>query len=171
LLALYAPLGTQIKYPLTPDGKRVKPYQKIKSEWVLTDLKMDKYSSLRLTRPGSGYSILIFWNTKDMGLRYWYINLEEPLHRTAMGFELTDYFLDVIVEPDLSGWCWKDEDEFTEAVDLGLITKEKAAIIRDEGERVAKWLQSGNSPFNGWENWRPDPSWKVPVLPDGWDKI
>jgi hypothetical protein len=171
LIALYAPFGTMIKYPLTPDGKRVRPYQKIKSEWALTDLRMEKYTSLRLTIPEAGYSVLIFWNNTDMGLRFWYINMEEPLQRTAMGFELTDYFLDVIVEPDLSSWRWKDEDEFAEAVNLGLISKEKAVIIRAEGERVAKWIQSGKSPFNGWENWRPDPSWGVPMLPEGWDTI
>ncbi len=101
----------------------------------------------------------------------WYINLEEPLRRTAMGFEYLDQFLDVIVKPDLSGWRWKDEDELEEAIALGLISRGKASAMRVEGEKVAVWIQSGKSPFNGWEKWRPDPSWKAPVLPDGWDKI
>jgi hypothetical protein len=171
LIALYAPLGTVIKYPLTPGGKRVKPHQKIKNEWALTDLKTDKYTSLRLTVPGAGYSVLIFWNCADMSLRFWYINLEDPLYRTPMGFDLMDQILDVIVKPDLSGWHWKDEDELAEAVDLGLISKERADALYKDGERVANWIQSGKSPFNGWEKWRPDPSWKVPTLPEGWDRI
>jgi predicted RNA-binding protein associated with RNAse of E/G family len=101
----------------------------------------------------------------------WYVNLEEPLRRTAQGFDYLDQFLDVIVKPDLSGWHWKDEDELEEAVSLGLVSKEKAAVMYIEGDRVVAWLQSGKSPFSGWEKWRPDPSWQVPVLPEGWDKI
>jgi predicted RNA-binding protein associated with RNAse of E/G family len=97
--------------------------------------------------------------------------LEDPLHCTALGFDFLDQFLDIIVKPDLSGWHWKDEDELAEAVELGLISKERAAAMRAEGEKVALWIQSGKSPFNGWEKWRPDPAWKAPVLPEGWDKI
>lgn len=171
LIAFYSPLGTVIKKPKTPDGKRVKPHQKLNQDWILTDLKTDKYTSLRLSIPGAGYSVIIFWTYPVMNQRFWYINLEDPLHRTNLGFDLTDNFLDVIVESDLSSWRWKDEDEFAEAIDLKIISQEKAQDMRLEGERVANWIQSGKSPFNGWEKWRPDPSWKVPALPDGWDKI
>jgi uncharacterized protein len=101
----------------------------------------------------------------------WYINLEDSLRRTDMGYEFTDQWLDVIVKPDLSAWQWKDEDELAEAVTLGIVTKEKAAFLYQEGERVANWILSGKSPFNGWENWNPDPSWKVPVLPEDWDVL
>ncbi|MDP2920648.1 MAG: hypothetical protein Q8O43_10590 [Dehalococcoidia bacterium] len=65
--------------------------------------------------------------------------------------------------------CWKDEDEFEEAIALGLISPAKARELRAEGERVVRLLQSGKSIFSGWENWRPDPRWQVPVLPEGWD--
>jgi uncharacterized protein len=168
--ALYAPLGIHIKHHLMPDGTRVKPRQKLNLEWVLADLVTDKYTSLRLSIPGAAYSVLLFWGL-DGTLRLWYINLEDPLRRTRRGFEMNDNFLDVIVEPDLSGWHWKDEDEFAEAIELGIIGREKAESIRAEGEGAANWIQSGTSPFNGWEHWRPDPSWKAPVLPEGWDKI
>jgi hypothetical protein len=171
LIAIYSPLGSVIKYPLTPDGKRVRPHQKLNREWVLTNRKADLYTALRLAIPGAAYSVIIFWICPQMTQRYWYINLEDPLHRTNLGFDFTDNFLDVVVEPDLSSWRWKDEDEFAEAIDLKIISQEKAKAMRAEGERVANWIQSGTSPFNGWENWRPDPSWKVPVLSDGWDVI
>jgi hypothetical protein len=171
LIAFYSPLGTVIKYPLTPDGQRVKPHQKKRLEWVLTDLKSDKYPSLRLSIPGAGYSVILFWFHPQMTQRFWYINLEDPMRRTEFGFDLTDNFLDVIVEPDLSAWRWKDEDEFAEAIELGIISPQKAKAIRAEGERAAKWIQSGKSPFNRWVNWRPDPAWKAPILPDGWDRL
>ncbi len=124
-----------------------------------------------MTIPGAKYSVLIFWDLPDMRQSSWYINLEDPLRHTAFGFDFLDQFLDVIVKPDLSCWRWKDGDELQEAITLGLISVERAAAMRKEGEKVVAYLQSGKSPFNGWENWRPDPSWQVPVLPVGWDKI
>jgi len=131
----------------------------------------DKYPSLRLAIPGAGYSVILFWNYPQMTMRHWYINMEDAMHRTPLGFDLNDNFLDIIVQPDLSSWSWKDEDEFAEAIDLKLISQEKAGEMRLEGEKAANWIQSGKSPFNAWENWRADPAWKAPVLPEGWDVI
>lgn len=170
MIGLYAPLGITIKHHVMPDGKRVKPRQKVNFEWILADQVTDKMVSLRLSIPGACYSVLLFWDLK-MKLRIWYINLEDPLRRTRLGFDMSDNFLDVLIEPDLSSWHWKDEDEFAEAIELKIISQEKAQDMRAEGERVANWIQSGQSPFNGWEKWRPDPAWKVPVLPEGWDKL
>jgi hypothetical protein len=171
LIVLYSPVKSTYKCHLAPDGERDKPRRRDNSPWVLIDLKWEKYTLLRLTIPGSGYSVLVIREQLTGKLEVWYINLEEPLRRTELGFDLTDYFLDAEVMPDLSSWRFKDEKEFAEAIKIGLIPGEKAQTIRAEGERVAKWIQSGNSPFNAWANWQPNPSWKVPVLPDGWDKV
>ena len=28
------------------------------------------------------------------------------------------------------------------------------------------------TPFEeGWENWRPDPDWPLPMIPEGWDQL
>jgi predicted RNA-binding protein associated with RNAse of E/G family len=170
LLALYLAPGTIWKQPAALDGERTKPQNRLRSEWIL---KEDKWNChrLRLTIPGAGYSVLVFWDMPDIKHRSWYINMEDPLLRTVRGFDYLDQFLDVIVKPDLSSWRWKDEDELAEAVACGLTPPERAAYLRAEGERVVKWIQSGKSPFNGWQKWRPDPSWKVPVLPEGWDRL
>jgi uncharacterized protein len=170
LLVLYLPLDSIWKQPKTLDGKRISVQNREQSEWVLENEKVN-YRSLRLTIPGAIYSVLLFWDLPDMSFTFWYVNIEDPLRRTDRGFEYIDQFLDVILKPDLSGWHWKDEDELAEAIELGLISQEKAAALYKEGERVVKWIQSGKSPFNDWEKWRPDPSWKVPVLPEGWDRI
>jgi len=82
-----------------------------------------------------------------------------------------DQILDIIVEPDLSSWFWKDEDEFQEAQELGLISPERAREMRADGERVVEMLLSGSSVFNGWEHWKPDPAWKTPTLPEGWERV
>jgi predicted RNA-binding protein associated with RNAse of E/G family len=171
MLAVYAPPGTMIKHPRTPECKRIKADNRLRSEWILIDNPWSEYHILRMTIPSAPYSVLAFWENPGMKFHDWYINLEDPLRRTASGFEYMDQWLDVIVAPDLVSWHWKDEDEFAEAVLLKLISQEKAKAMRLEGERVVKWLQSGKSPFHAWESWRPDPTWKVPVLPDGWDKV
>ncbi len=115
--------------------------------------------------------MLAFWNDFHESLGCWYINLEYPITRTDRGFDYTDMILDIIVEPDLKNWRWKDADEFQEAVDLDMISPQEAKMFRAEGEKALKLLRSGKSVFNAWEHWHPDPSWPVPVLPDGWDII
>jgi predicted RNA-binding protein associated with RNAse of E/G family len=40
--------------------------------------------------------------------------------------ETTDHALDVIVEP-AGTWGWKDEDDFTEAQELGVFTPSEAS--------------------------------------------
>jgi len=50
------------------------------------------------------------------------------------------------------------------------VTPELAGEIRAEGERVARLIERWEPPFSdGWEDWRPDPAWPLPVLPPGWD--
>ena len=170
LLALFIMPGETIKLPVTCSGERIKPRCKVSGEYIIKDVAWGKNYCLRLKIPGSDYSVELFFSL-DMVFLAWYVNMESPFRRITSGFEYTDEELDVILKPDFSSWQWKDEDEFAEAIEYGITSPDRAAHLRAEGERVAKWIQSGKSPFNDWEKWRPDPSWKAPVLPEGWDKI
>jgi predicted RNA-binding protein associated with RNAse of E/G family len=171
LTASYLPHGTLLKQPRTPDGGRVTVENRVRAEWVLQDVEWVWGGRLRLSIPGSHYSVLIFRNPEDGSQQSWYINLEDTIRCTVLGYDYIDQLLDIILSPDLSTWHWKDENELDEAVRFGLITAEKAAAMRTEGKKTVKWLQSGISPFNGWEDWRPNPSWQIPTLPVGWDII
>jgi len=120
---------------------------------------------VRVTRPGQAFSVFLFTN-HDGTLRGWYVNLEEPQRRTALGFDYEDELLDVWApvgaEPELL-----DEDELEEAVRRGFFSADRAAEIRANGERVL-----ADPPWpTGWEDWQPDPWWKVPVLPPAWDEL
>jgi hypothetical protein len=168
MLALYWVPGTLWKRCRNHQGGEVTAFDRKIQNWELHDAIWEGEGTLRLSVPGAKYSVLIFRNT-DKTVSNWYINLEYPLTRTDRGFDYMDQILDIIVEPDLKTWYWKDEDEFQEAQELGLISPQEARALRAEGEKALKLLQSGKSIFNGWEHWKPDPSWKVPVLPDGWD--
>ena len=172
MLVLYLPSGTPYKRPRTLDGKDVTPATRVLGEWLLADnVWPEDGEYLRLVIPGAPYSVLVFWLENHSAQRDWYINLEDPLCRTTIGFDYMNQILDIIVEPDLSSWFWKDEDEFQEAQELGLISLERARAMRAEGERVVEMLLSGKSVFNGWENWEPDSAWEIPTLPEGWEKV
>jgi predicted RNA-binding protein associated with RNAse of E/G family len=171
ITAFYLAPGTIYKKAFDSDEKEATIQDMAALNWLLIDSHWPNFHRLRLTIPGTDCSVLLFWKHPEMSFEHYYINLEEPFRRTPIGFDYTDQFLDILPEHDLSDWHWKDEDELQEAIALGVVSPERAAAMRVEGEKVARWLQSGKSPFNGWEKWRPDPLWKIPVLPEGWDKV
>jgi hypothetical protein len=120
---------------------------------------------LRVTHRDDPFSVFLFTN-HDGSFRGWYVNLERPQQRTELGFDYEDELLDVWValghQPELL-----DEDELEEAVQRGFVSGEHAATIRATAERVL-----AEPPWpTGWEDWRPEPGWQLPVLPLGWDKL
>jgi Protein of unknown function (DUF402) len=153
-LVLWIPKGAQT---MVPDGLPAVPV----GNWRLREGSFG-LSALRLTRPGASHSILHFFRAPGR-FNAWYVNLERPLMRSSVGFDLIDLFLDISVTRD-GRWRWLDEHELDEAVRAGLIAPDEAGAARAEGQRVLEeW------PFpTGWEDWRPTPGWKRPLLPDGW---
>lgn len=80
-----------------------------------------------------------------------------------------DHFLDIAVYPDRS-WKWLDEDEFAQAQRCGLMDREQAGRVREAGRAAVAVIEEWGAPFSGgWEDWRPDPAWRIPALPDDWD--
>lgn len=167
LIALYLPKGTKWKRPVRPDGSRLR----MPSEpWVLADDVWRDKSVLHLVRPGAAHAVWAMW---DAGGKFlgWYVNLQEPLRRTVVGFDYMDQMLDLVVSPDLSEWHLKDEEELEQEVVVGLMTRIEADGVRAEAERVIKLLEERASPFSdGWEAWRPEDR-PPPELLDGWDEV
>jgi predicted RNA-binding protein associated with RNAse of E/G family len=118
-----------------------------------------------VTKPDAPYSIFLF--SHDGGsFRGWYVNLEQPQRRTALGYDYEDELLDIWcelgAEPELL-----DEDELEEAVRRQIFSAERAAEIRTTAERLLR-----NPPWpTGWEDWQPDARWQAPRLPPGWDVV
>ena len=168
LLALYAPAGHMWRKPVTLAERTLRIP---KEAWKLAD-EPGRIEVLRLATPGASHSVLVLWLPGFSRFLRWYVNLEEPLRRTQIGFDFMDMALDIVISEDGTEWKWKDEDEFQEAQDLGLITADKARRLREEGRRVLELMRSGGPPFNGgWQRWRPDPSWPIATLPAGWDRL
>lgn len=162
LVALYVPAGVCWKRPVGPDLRPVR----LPGRWTLAD-RTWRNRALFLVQPGAAHAVVLFWSDVDGQLLGWYVNLQEPLRRIRVGFDYLDQALDIAVSPDLARWSWKDEDELEEAVARGIFSAETARAVRAEGERVIQRLEKRLPPFNqGWENWKPDPSWSLPHLPE-----
>ena len=128
------------------------------------------YHFLSITPPNSWHSAWLVWDLKWQ-VRWWFVNLQSPIRRTSRGIVVLDHALDIQVEPDLT-WTWKDRDEYDELVRRGWFTNEEQASILAEAQRMANVVSEKGSPFSdGWENWRPNPAWAVPTLPDDWDAL
>ncbi|MFD4142379.1 DUF402 domain-containing protein [Streptomyces sp. NPDC058572] len=172
VLAVWMAPGTECVKPVLADGTPVHeeplatrytaPRTTTRDRWFGTGV-------LKLARPGDPWSVWLFW---EPGWRFksWYVNLEEPRTRWAGGIDSEDHFLDISVYPDRS-WLWRDEDEFAQAQQVGLLDTAKAERVREAGRAAVAAIGSWTAPFcDGWEHWRPDPSWPVPHLPADWDR-
>jgi hypothetical protein len=154
LVALWFPAGGPAKIP--SGGLRIPG-----DRWELEDASPTR-DSLCVAQTGRAHSVYVFWDEHGE-FSHWYVNFEQPLRRSSVGFDTFDEKLDLIVRPDGS-YRWKDEDELEQAAAVGLLDPD---AVRAEAARVLdEW------PFpTGWEDWRPDPGWPIPQLPDGWDRL
>ena len=125
---------------------------------------------LTLHRPGARHAVWILWYGADREFRGWYVNLAEPIRRTARGFDTCDHELDVWVRPD-GTWELKDEELLDPWVERGRWTADEVAAIRAEGARVVADVEAGRQWWSDeWASWTPDPSWTGDELPPGWDE-
>ncbi|MFD4606542.1 MULTISPECIES: DUF402 domain-containing protein [unclassified Streptomyces] len=172
LLAVWMAPGTECVRPVLADGTPVH-LEPLASRYTKPrTVRRDRWSGtgvLKLARPGEPWSVWLFW---EPGWRFknWYVNLEEPLVRWVGGVDSEDHFLDISVHPDRS-WHWLDEDEFAQAQQDGLVDAELAERIRASGREAVETIRAWRPPFSeSWQQWRPDPAWEVPSLPDDWDR-
>lgn len=172
LLAVWMAPGTTCVRPVLADGTRLHA-EPLRTRYTKPrTVQLDRWFGtgvLKLARPGEPWSVWLFW---EPGWRFknWYVNLEAPLARWVGGVDSEDHFLDICVYPDRS-WDWRDEDEFAQAQHDGLIGPQLAERVRQAGRSAVEVIGAWGTPFSdGWQNWRPDPSWTVPPLPDDWDR-
>jgi hypothetical protein len=140
------------------------------ARWRLVDETWPWYTTV-LVRPGEAHAVHVMLGSAEEFVG-WYINLQEPVRRTRLGFDFMDHELDIVVEPDLLCWEWKDEEQFERTQAAGRFTEAEARTIRAEAERAIGRIRAKASPFcDGRENWSPPNEWPIPVLPNGWDVV
>jgi predicted RNA-binding protein associated with RNAse of E/G family len=164
----WLPRGALWKRPVTLDGKRLRlPVV----PWKLVDTIWARYDVLQIVPAGAAHAVWASW-APDGTFHGWYVNMQEPLRRTAIGFDYFDQALDVVASADRTAWHWKDEDELAEGVARGVWSDEEGRAIREEGERVVARMLANESPFcDGYESFVPAPAWPIPRLHEGWDSL
>ncbi len=119
---------------------------------------------VRAHRRGTPWSA---WRWVDSGGRWepgFYVNLERPWLAGPLGYDSEDWILDLVIDTDLVGWTWKDEDELGWAQQVGAVSAEHAAEVRIAGAQALAAAQQGSWPFRArWDDWLPDPSWPHPA--------
>jgi predicted RNA-binding protein associated with RNAse of E/G family len=170
LLALYIAPGTMYKHPRTCAGEPV-PHTMI-ADWMLVDQTWTGGGALYLSPPQAPFALMLFWSEGQAEFLGWYINLQQPYRRTALGFDYMDLELDLVIQPDRAHWRWKDEDQFVQLQQTGRISAAQARALRAEAEHVLRLIQTRQPSFaNGWEAWTPPAHWTIPQLPVGWDLL
>ena len=169
LVAWLAP-GTPVIRPVLADGREIRSVpleQRFRHERKGVPGRWRGPGILKVIPRDGPYSVWLFWR-RDGRFRGWYVNLEQRHLRWSRGLDTRDHVLDVWV-PRRRRWEWKDEDELAAAVAHGAITDALAEEVRADGRRVTELVERWARPFSdGWERFRPDPSWPLPDLPDAW---
>jgi protein associated with RNAse G/E len=112
------------------------------------------------------------WSQTPREFVGWYVNLQEPVRRTWLGFDFMDQDLDIVFQPDAREWHWKDEEVMQQGLELGIYTAQQVRDIRAEGERVVERIRRRTAPFdNSWLDWKPDAACPIPELSPGWDQL
>jgi hypothetical protein len=162
LLALYMPEGSPLRF--APDFFGAPHPWSGKDRW-------QGHGVLQLQRPGELHAVWVFWQGPERELGAWYVNIQEPFRRSALGFDTQDLELDLVVSPDGS-WRLKDDEKLEGWIERGRWTAAEVAAIRAEAARVVGLLERGSRWWGDeWAEWQPDPDWPQPVVPSDWQRV
>ena len=156
MVELWVLAGTPTKVSRPLNSAQPKPWRR--GEWELVDAVWSRWNALFVIEPGAWHATWAWW-TPAWDFLGWYVNFQEPLVRTATGFDHRDLQLDIVVQPDRT-WRWKDEDDLERSIETGVISAERAARTRSEAEAVIPLIERRVYPFTTEiESRRPDPFW------------
>ena len=159
LLALYMPEGSPLRF--APDFFGAPHPWSGKDRW-------EGHGVLQLQRPGEMHAVWVFWQGPERELGAWYVNIQEPFRRSALGFDTQDLELDIVVSPDGS-WRLKDDEKLEGWIDRGRWTAAEVSAIRAEAARVTQLLDADSRWWaDDWAEWQPDAGWPLPTIPDTW---
>lgn len=151
------------------NGKRRWDFQH--EDWKLEHFTWHTNRLLFLLEPEKFYSTILFWHHETGKFLCYYINFQLPFQRCPYAINTLDLDLDLVVNPDLS-YNWKDIDDYKKGIETGVILPEWVNGIETAKPEILARLAKRQYPFDGsWLNWKPDPDWSLPTLPENWDKI
>ena len=161
LLATYLPPGAQFAFPAGDHGLGPHPWHG-RGGWK-------GHGVLMLQRPGERYAVWHFWDGAERAFAGWYVNLQEPFHRTPIGYDTYDLELDIWM-PAAGGWSFKDDELLDVRVQEGRFTAAEAAEIRALGATIGAMLDRGAQWWDAaGRAGSPTRTGAVPAPGDGWE--
>ncbi|MER6715535.1 hypothetical protein [Streptomyces sp. NPDC000877] len=94
------------------------------------------------------------------------MNFEHPTRRTTQGCDTFDLTVDLVVDPGLTRWEWKDEDEYAHVRRLGIVTDTEHQAVDAASDQVLAMLTERSGPFadaSAWTSWWWNPAWPPPA--------
>ncbi|MEV6409848.1 hypothetical protein AB0M58_44330 [Streptomyces bobili] len=76
--------------------------------------------------------------------------------------------MDLLIHPDLTGWEWKDEDEYAHVRRLSIVSDTEHQAVDDARAQVLAMLADRAGVFahvERWAAWAWEPAWPTPRLP------
>ena len=141
------------------------------NDWTMAKYTWHTNRLLLLVEPEKFYSTILFWDHESNAFLCYYINFQIPFHRNGLNMDTLDLELDIVISPDFS-YRWKDVDDYQKAISNGIISADYAREIDNAKSEIFEKLEMRQYPFDGsWLDWKPDPGWEPPLLPENWDKI
>src|SRR5262245_32857232 len=140
--------------------------EELAGEWGFVDGVWSGTDALVIARRDEWFSTWLMWSTGGGDFLGYYVNFERPWTRTAGGFDSHDLAVDLVVSP-AGEPTWKDRDAFEQRIAVGIIEPDAATAVRDAMRAVEQQVDARAGVFAGdLVGWKPDPDWRVPVLPD-----
>ncbi|MFF7369784.1 DUF402 domain-containing protein [Streptomyces tricolor] len=174
-LVAACPPGAETRWPALYIKARTDGDRSVRTEafdamatgvWELADAVWQETELLLWKPPAAWFSVNAFYTAG--GLRNWYVNFEHPTRRTTDGFDTFDLTVDLVVDADLTGWRWKDEDEYAHVRRLGIVTDTEHHAVNAARDQVLAMLAERSGPFAdaaAWSDWRWNRAWPAPRLP------
>ena len=112
-----------------------------------------------------------YWTGQERSFACWYLNIQEPLRPTEIGFDSQDLELDVVVAPD-GRWSIKDDELLDQRVQEGRWTPTEAGAIRAIGDALVRDVLEPDCWWwdRAWSDWVA-PRVEPPRLPSGWADV
>jgi hypothetical protein len=170
--------GAQARWPALYAQARTEGDRSVRTEafnamasgrWDLEDAVWQETDLLLWKPPAAWFSINAFFVPDGEGrrLRNWYVNFERPTRRTEDGFDTFDLTVDLLIDPDLTRWQWKDEDEYAHVRRLGIVSDTEHQAVDAARAQVLAMLAERSGVFadaERWALWRWEPAWPAPCL-------
>jgi len=147
-------------------------WQEAKNEHILLrEFNWHTNRVLMFLEPEKFYSCFIFWDHATDHFRCYYINFQLPYRRSHFGFDTLDLDLDIVIDTHYN-WKWKDEEEYQEGIRESGIQEAWVNGVERSKVEVMERIRQRRYPLDGsWLDWRPDPTWAPPALPEKWRNV